>query len=201
MIWRCVICCLFVALSLRALLSHINTVHSSSPDFHVVCGIDGCSQEYRVYNSFYYHVKRRHFSHFISHKSRSSGSQKADNAKGNDSRASTSADAGIKAAERLFENFGIPIQPECVASEHDASSGPGTSTLEEAFNCSCGQTPDIAAPASPDHGAAFTPWTEPDEVMHVSWQIFTNKRFFIGISACFVIFKKVLLSKIPVSQY
>lgn len=167
MIWRCVICCLFVALSLRALLSHINTVHSSSPDFRVVCGIDGCSQEYRVYNSFYYHVKRRHASHFISHKSRSSGSQKADKAKGNDSRASTSADTRIKAAGRLFENFGIPIQPEFVPSEHEASSVPGTLNLEGAYNCS--QAPDIAAPASSEDGAAFTPCTEPDEeVIHVS---------------------------------
>lgn len=157
-----------MALSLRALLSHINTVHSSSPDFHVICGIDGCVQEYRVYNSFYYHVKRRHYSHFISHKSRSSGSQNADNvkAKGNNSRACASADAGIQVEERLFENFGIPLQPEFLPNEHDVS---GDANYEEDFNSSGGQEPDIADSSSSADGAAFTPLTETEqEAMHVS---------------------------------
>ncbi|KAL3969284.1 keratinocyte differentiation factor 1 [Sarotherodon galilaeus] len=65
MIWRCFICYVFVALSLRQLLSDINTMHSRSPDFRVVCGIDGCPSEYRVYNSFYYHVKRTHAHHLL----------------------------------------------------------------------------------------------------------------------------------------
>lgn len=56
---------MFVALTLRQLLSHINTMHSRSPDFRVVCGIDDCPSEYRVYNSFYYHVKRTHAHHLI----------------------------------------------------------------------------------------------------------------------------------------
>lgn len=51
-------CYVFVALTLKQLLSHINTMHSRSPDFCVVCGIDGCSNESRVHNSFYCHVKR-----------------------------------------------------------------------------------------------------------------------------------------------
>ncbi len=168
MIWRCVICCLFVALSLRALLSHINTVHSSSPDFHVICGIDGCAQEYRVYNSFYYHVKRRHSSHFISHKSRSSGSQNSAQAKGNNCRACASADIGIQVEERLFENFSIPLQPEFLPNEH-VSSIPGNANDEDDFNSSGGQAPDIADSASSADGAAFTPLTEPEqEAMHVS---------------------------------
>ncbi|KAL7392183.1 hypothetical protein ABVT39_020582 [Epinephelus coioides] len=65
MIWRCFICYVFVALTLKQLLSHINTMHSRSPDFRVVCGIDGCPSEYRVYNSFYYHVKRTHAHHLL----------------------------------------------------------------------------------------------------------------------------------------
>ncbi|XP_061770753.1 uncharacterized protein LOC133561481 [Nerophis ophidion] len=65
MIWRCFLCYIFVALTLKQLLSHINTMHSRSPDFRVVCGIDGCSSEYRVYNSFYYHVKRMHAHHLL----------------------------------------------------------------------------------------------------------------------------------------
>jgi len=60
MIWRCVICYVFVALSLKSLLSHINFAHSRSPDFRLVCGIDGCTKEYRVYNSFWYHIRRTH---------------------------------------------------------------------------------------------------------------------------------------------
>ncbi|XP_029021786.1 uncharacterized protein LOC114864938 [Betta splendens] len=63
MIWRCVICFVFVGLTLKALLSHINSAHSRSPDFRVVCGIDGCSKEYRVYNSLWYHIRRNHREH------------------------------------------------------------------------------------------------------------------------------------------
>uniref|UniRef100_A0AAV2LUR5 C2H2-type domain-containing protein n=1 Tax=Knipowitschia caucasica TaxID=637954 RepID=A0AAV2LUR5_KNICA len=40
-------------------------MHSRSPDFRLVCGIDGCLREYRVYNSFYYHVKRTHTHHLF----------------------------------------------------------------------------------------------------------------------------------------
>lgn len=40
-------------------------MHSRSPDFRVVCGIDGCPNEYRVYNSFYYHVKRTNAHHLL----------------------------------------------------------------------------------------------------------------------------------------
>lgn len=60
MIWRCIICYVFVALTLKSLLSHINSAHSRSPDFRLVCGIDGCTKEYRVYNSFWYHIRRTH---------------------------------------------------------------------------------------------------------------------------------------------
>lgn len=63
MIWRCVICFVFVGLTLRCLLSHINSAHSRSPDFRVVCGIDGCVKEYHVYNSLWYHIRRTHAEH------------------------------------------------------------------------------------------------------------------------------------------
>ncbi|XP_056285082.1 uncharacterized protein LOC130203183 [Pseudoliparis swirei] len=63
MLWRCFICCVFISFSLKLLLSHINRQHSRSPDFRLLCGIDGCTEEYRVYNSFYHHVKRRHSQH------------------------------------------------------------------------------------------------------------------------------------------
>lgn len=59
MIWCCVICYVFVALTHKS-LSHINFAHSRSPNFHLVCGIDECTKEYRVYNSFWYHIRRTH---------------------------------------------------------------------------------------------------------------------------------------------
>ncbi|XP_036974001.1 uncharacterized protein LOC119030479 [Acanthopagrus latus] len=60
MSWRCVICLVFVALTLRMLLGHVNSRHGRSPNFHVTCGVDGCAADYRVYNSFFYHLKRKH---------------------------------------------------------------------------------------------------------------------------------------------
>lgn len=60
MVWRCSICTVFTTFSLKLLLSHINRLHSRSPDFWLLCGIDGCTEDYRVYNSYYHHVKRRH---------------------------------------------------------------------------------------------------------------------------------------------
>lgn len=65
MIWWCVICLGFITFSLKLLLSHINRMHSLSPDFRLLCGIDGCTEEYRVYNSFYHHAKRRHSKHLL----------------------------------------------------------------------------------------------------------------------------------------
>ena len=61
--WRCVICFAFIALTLTALLSHINRAHGRSSNFSVICGIDDCREQYRVFNSFYYHIKRRHASY------------------------------------------------------------------------------------------------------------------------------------------
>nr|XP_040046980.1 uncharacterized protein LOC120827889 [Gasterosteus aculeatus aculeatus] len=71
MIWRCVICFVFVALNLKSLLSHINISHSRGPDFRVICGIDGCTKEYRVYNSLWYHITRNHYEHLESGSSNS----------------------------------------------------------------------------------------------------------------------------------
>ena len=58
--WRCMICIVFVAFRLKLLLSHINVTHGRSADFWVFCGIDGCEQEFRVFNSFFRHLKRTH---------------------------------------------------------------------------------------------------------------------------------------------
>ncbi|KAK7886548.1 hypothetical protein WMY93_026169 [Mugilogobius chulae] len=60
--WRCMICLIFVSLTLKVLLSHINLTHGRSPDFWVHCGIDDCAQDFRVFNSFFRHIKRTHSS-------------------------------------------------------------------------------------------------------------------------------------------
>ncbi|CAG6022021.1 unnamed protein product [Menidia menidia] len=63
--WSFMICFVFVALSLKVLLSYsIIKSHSRSPDFWVYCGIDGCEQDFRVFNSFFRHIKRTHF-HYL----------------------------------------------------------------------------------------------------------------------------------------
>lgn len=54
------VCVVFVAFSLKILLSHINVTHGRNADFGVFCGINGCEQEFRVFNSFYRHLKRTH---------------------------------------------------------------------------------------------------------------------------------------------
>lgn len=63
-VWRCLIRFVFVALSLKILLSHINASHSRSPDFWVYCGIDGCEKDFRVFDSFFRHIKRTHLEYY-----------------------------------------------------------------------------------------------------------------------------------------
>lgn len=48
------LCYLLCVLALTNLLRHINTAHSHSPDFHVVCGIDGRTKEYLVHPAPYF---------------------------------------------------------------------------------------------------------------------------------------------------
>ncbi|KAL3973545.1 hypothetical protein ACER0C_024752 [Sarotherodon galilaeus] len=40
-------------------------MQNRSPDFRVVCGISDCPSEYKVYNSFYYHIKRTRAHHLL----------------------------------------------------------------------------------------------------------------------------------------
>lgn len=61
-----VLCFVFVAVTPNSLLSHINSAHSHSPDFRVVCGIGGCTKEYGVYNSLRCHIRRNHHEHLES---------------------------------------------------------------------------------------------------------------------------------------
>lgn len=42
------------------ILQHIREVHSFEPDFHILCGLDGCPATYNVYESFRSHVYKKH---------------------------------------------------------------------------------------------------------------------------------------------
>ena len=61
--WRCVFSfCVFSAVSLRILLSHLYLVHSDD-DFRVICGLSdapSCHKVLTKYNSFYKHIRRKH---------------------------------------------------------------------------------------------------------------------------------------------
>lgn len=58
--YRCSLCVGFIAASLRMLLNHLSRNHKSDPNFHVLCGLDGCSRTYRRYLSFRNHLIRKH---------------------------------------------------------------------------------------------------------------------------------------------
>ena len=47
MAYRCNLCVHFVAFTLALSLSHLVRYHASDPNFHVPCGINGCSKTYR----------------------------------------------------------------------------------------------------------------------------------------------------------
>lgn len=102
-VWRCMICIVFVAISLKILLSHINVTHGRNADFWVFCGIDGCEQEFRVFNSFYRHLKRTHPLYVTS----------------------GCPPFGWRttptSAPHFFENFGVPIFGDSVTPSMDSS--------------------------------------------------------------------------------
>lgn len=60
MAWRCSICFVFVAVTLRVLMRHIYSEHSQAPNFRIECSVDECKETYRKYNSFYRHVMKHH---------------------------------------------------------------------------------------------------------------------------------------------
>ena len=58
--YRCNLCVHFVAFTLALFLNHLVRYHTSDPNFHVLCGINGCSKTYRNCISFKNHIKRKH---------------------------------------------------------------------------------------------------------------------------------------------
>ena len=60
MAWRCSLCFIFFALTLRILLSHIRREHSTRPNFSITCNVNGCPETYKKFNSFYRNVQWQH---------------------------------------------------------------------------------------------------------------------------------------------
>ena len=58
--YRCNLFVHFVAFTLALFLNHLVRYHTSDPNFHVLCGINGCSKTYRNCISFKNHIKRKH---------------------------------------------------------------------------------------------------------------------------------------------
>ena len=58
--YRCSICLEFVSVSIQTLVKHIGRIHRSEPNFHVVCGIEGCSKTFKKFLSFNNHLIRKH---------------------------------------------------------------------------------------------------------------------------------------------
>ena len=60
MMFRCNLCFDFVTFFLRQLLHHIGKKHRHEPNFHVLCGIDGCTKTYKNFISYRNHMIRKH---------------------------------------------------------------------------------------------------------------------------------------------
>ena len=58
----CKLCplCSFEAPTIAIVLSHLRTVHSSDPNFHVLCGLGGCATTFRSFSALYSHIYRYH---------------------------------------------------------------------------------------------------------------------------------------------
>ena len=52
--------CNFEAPSVKNVMSHLRTVHSSDPNFSVACGLNGCGVTSRSFPALYSHIYRKH---------------------------------------------------------------------------------------------------------------------------------------------
>ena len=60
-VWKCGLCSgAFVCLLLSELLTHFYVQHENEEGFHIKCGIQGCQNSYRLYNSLYKHIRSKH---------------------------------------------------------------------------------------------------------------------------------------------
>jgi hypothetical protein len=53
-------CVGYLSVSLTELLDHLRRSHSNDPNFHVLCGLDGCPRTYKRVVSFRNHLIRKH---------------------------------------------------------------------------------------------------------------------------------------------
>jgi hypothetical protein len=60
MLWQCSICGEFTADTRERLLNHIGRCHGNDPNFHIVCGLDGCTTTFKKYFSWRKHLTRNH---------------------------------------------------------------------------------------------------------------------------------------------
>ena len=60
MVYRCSMCVGYLTVSLTELLDHLRRSHSNDPNFHVICGLDGCPRTYKRVVSFRNHLIRIH---------------------------------------------------------------------------------------------------------------------------------------------
>ena len=59
-VYWCNLCIGFLAVSLRLLLNHLGRNHKSDPNFHLLCGVNGCARTYKRYYSFRNHIVQKH---------------------------------------------------------------------------------------------------------------------------------------------
>ncbi|XP_028418113.1 uncharacterized protein LOC114543237 [Dendronephthya gigantea] len=58
--WQCSICGVFSAENRNQLLNHIGRCHRNDPNFHCLCGVDGCTRTFRKYYSWRKHLQQKH---------------------------------------------------------------------------------------------------------------------------------------------
>ena len=59
--WKCGLCSgAFICLLISELLTHFFIQHRNEENFCIKCGIQGCENKYRLYNSLYKHVRSKH---------------------------------------------------------------------------------------------------------------------------------------------
>lgn len=52
--------CVFVALTIPLILSHLRFVHASDPNFFVTCAIGGCCTTAKSFSALYQHIYKKH---------------------------------------------------------------------------------------------------------------------------------------------
>ena len=57
--WNCSICAVFAADDIKILLNHIGRCHRNDPNFHCICGLNGCTKTFKKYYSWRKHIKMK----------------------------------------------------------------------------------------------------------------------------------------------